>query len=272
MSRTRPSHFGQNAAKEVPLPRAPLALVIAQVRFPEIASIARPEFVGPYQEELRRKYPNAVTETAIELTADQPSRTIQLPHVSMWRFVDADDKWRVSLTSGFLALETTAYVSREDFLARWQDVLSPFERLVRTDYFTRLGVRYINRVERVEDLADIHKLVDPSMLPLTSLSAGFRGAKQTQVFAQSDFEVESANLRVRSALLPRMHCIDAASLPPIDRPSWVLDLDMFQVHTPPAAFSIKTVADQSEAFAESIYDMFRVCVTDEFVRRMGGQA
>jgi len=42
---------------EVPLKNAPLERVIAQLRFPEILSVEQRDFVAPFQEAIRSKYP-----------------------------------------------------------------------------------------------------------------------------------------------------------------------------------------------------------------------
>ena len=43
--------------EEVPLNDAPLVRVIAQLRFPEILSVEQREFVAPFQEATRSRYP-----------------------------------------------------------------------------------------------------------------------------------------------------------------------------------------------------------------------
>ncbi len=43
---------------EVPLPNAPLARVLAQIRFPPILSIRKADSVADFQEALRTEYPN----------------------------------------------------------------------------------------------------------------------------------------------------------------------------------------------------------------------
>lgn len=261
--------FGSGSVDEVPLARAPLAKVIAQLRFPEIASITNPTFVGPFQEALRSAYPNAAPETSIELTADAPTRTIQLPYVNLWRFHDVRNEWTVTLTPAFLALETTAYVRREDFLMRWRQATDAFARTIRTDLYTRLGVRYVNRVDREGDVADLGVLCRRALLPLSDLASD--GVKQTQSFAQSEFEIEGDVLRVRSAVLPPNHLIDVGTIAPVDRRSWVLDLDMFGMYEPPRAFTSDGVAAASLKYAETIYRFFRWAVTDEFMKRMGAR-
>ena len=42
---------------EVPLPRAPLVLVVVQARFDRVASIANEEFIAGFQEAIRDIYP-----------------------------------------------------------------------------------------------------------------------------------------------------------------------------------------------------------------------
>ena len=41
---------------EVPLTRAPLIRVLTQVRFPVVASVEKQEFIGPFQEAIRKEY------------------------------------------------------------------------------------------------------------------------------------------------------------------------------------------------------------------------
>ena len=46
------------APEEIPLNNAPLVRVLAQVRFSEILSITKDDFVAGFQERLRQKSPN----------------------------------------------------------------------------------------------------------------------------------------------------------------------------------------------------------------------
>jgi uncharacterized protein (TIGR04255 family) len=272
MSRRHVQPFGSDPVDELPLSRPPLAKVIAQIRFPEIASIANPAFVGPLQEELRAAYPNAATETAIEPTADAPSRTVQLPYVSTWKFTDVPGNWIVALAHDFVAIETTAYASREDFISRWGTVIDAVVRTIRPNIYGRLGVRYVNRIDRTEDIAAIGELCNEALLPLGELVRKSDGVRQKQSFLQSEFEVGGATMRLRSAVLPPKFIIDPGTLAPVDRTSWVLDIDMFSEHAPPIPIVAEEVVERSRSFAESVYRLFRWSVTDEFLRRMGGKA
>ena len=49
--------FG-TAVPEIPLPDAPLAFVVAQVRFERVASISSEEFIAGFQEAIRATLPD----------------------------------------------------------------------------------------------------------------------------------------------------------------------------------------------------------------------
>jgi uncharacterized protein (TIGR04255 family) len=60
------------------------------------------------------------------------------------RFLSVDRPWKTWLRTSSFGVETTAYVDFEDFLARIGKVLDAAERCLDTDFFTRVGLRYIN--------------------------------------------------------------------------------------------------------------------------------
>src|SRR3989442_3516938 len=94
--------------EELPLRNAPLVRVIAQVRFPVIASIDNRGFIASVQEALREAYPVLRPEmtqgfvVGFQVVNPAPSQMI-------WRIRDVHGHWRVSLAAHVLALETTAY-------------------------------------------------------------------------------------------------------------------------------------------------------------------
>ncbi len=58
-------------------------------------------------------------------------------------------------------------------------------------------------------------------------------------------------------------------LEPVDKPSWVLDLDMST--TSPQTFETEKLTETASVFSQSIYWMFRKMVTDEFLEFYGGK-
>lgn len=254
------------APAEVPLPSAPLARVVAQVRFPEIVSIERREFIGPFQEAIRRDYPALRAERAAGVILG-PGGVVQ-PQASSttWRFNDRSEAWRVSLTPGFVALETTEYTSREDFLERMRRLLYAVEEHVDPQIADRLGIRYIDRIAWSGPEA-FARLVRPDVAGI--LARPF-GDSATQVLTQCVFELpeSDAALMARWGLVPAGGTIDPSVLEPADSACWILDLD---AHSPSRqAFDVNALLAQTGALAERVYTFFRWAVTDQFLTEFGG--
>src|SRR5689334_14287582 len=112
--------LSDSAPSEVPLARAPLANVLWAVNFPAILKIvdATGSGVAGFQEAIRQDYPILKQEVehafAFQLD-DKGSFAPQAVSNTVWRFLDAKEKWRVTLGRDSLALETLAYTSRTDF-------------------------------------------------------------------------------------------------------------------------------------------------------------
>ena len=149
---------------EVHLLRAPLARVIAQARFPLILAIRDPGRVAVLQDALRETYPNLSQDQvhSIELPGGQAPNVRQ---ALIWRLADRekDPRWRVSLGVDFVALETSSYESRNDFLGRLRTVVSAVEEAFEPASASRFGLRYIDRLtgEAVDRIGD---LIRPDIL------------------------------------------------------------------------------------------------------------
>ncbi len=254
---------------EVPLARAPLELVIAQARFPLLASLSTLPFLAPFQEAIRAEYP-ILREEQIErrVGAGPNGRNEFAP---AWSFHAADAAWRVVLTSDFLALETRRYSSRSDFLARFGKLISALQQLLGTTTIQRLGVRYIDRI-RGADLAHIDELVRGEFGGL--LASPLRGQLH-QSFGIHALELpqEGAQAVIRTGLVPAGQSLDPHAIEPIEEPSWLLDIDAFQ-HYPDGTMSLEasSLIPRTRSLCERIYALFRWSVTDQFLSRFGANA
>jgi uncharacterized protein (TIGR04255 family) len=249
---------------EVPLRDAPLVRVIAQVRFPLVIAIQQREFVAPFQEAIRKRYPVLRQEQMQGLLLG-PSGVVQVAPSPVWRFSDAAASWRVSLAPEFLAIETTKYSSRDDFLARFEDVVRALAEHVDPQVADRVGLRYIDRIA-VNSPNEISPLVRPEVLGFIASKAA---THLQHSLCESTFAVEQNRLLTRWGTLPPNTTYDAGALEPVAHRSWVLDLDHFRETSQP--FVVDDLVREARAFAERIYAVFRWAVTPEFLRRHGGQ-
>lgn len=252
--------------EEVPLPRAPLVRVVAQLRFPLIASVERREFIAPFQEAIRRDYPVLRQEQSGGMVIG-PQGVRQAPSNTAWRFNDVNNAWRVTLASEFVALETKSYTSREDFLNRVRVMVQALADHINPQVVDRLGVRYIDRVSGSE-LGELPKLVRPEVAGIlgTVLAAQARHSISENAFLLPD---DTGQVTARWGLVPARGTVDPGAVEPIDEPSWLLDLDTFQAETRP--LDVDAIVSQARSFSERIYAIFRWAVTDEFLRRYGGE-
>ena len=252
---------------EVSLPQAPLVRVIAQVRFPTILSIRNPDQVAAFQETVRSAYP-ILNQEQVRRVVLNPLAPVSDPKIQediVWRFQDRDRKWRTSLTADFIALETTSYNNRRDFLERLRSILVAIDTTMNPQEALRVGVRYIDRITGPA-LQDISNMIRPEVLGVSLCPIG--DAAQT-VLTQSQFRAEEGSLQARWGHLPPDGTIDPGTLEPIKEPCWILDLDMSS--TEPLDFSADILGNAAERFMERIYSVFRWMVTDDFLRFYGGQ-
>jgi len=251
---------------EVPLKDAPLVRVIAQVRFPLVASVEKRDFMAPFQEAIRSAYPVLRPEQSRSIVFG-PQGVMDTCENTIWRFDDASGVWRVTLAPDFLALETSFYTSRDDFLDRLKRVLEALVSHVDPKLIDRLGVRYIDRVTG-SNLSDLPQLVRPEVCGVLSTPLAFHALHSISetVFVLPD---NAGQVMARWGLVPAHGTVDPAAVDAIDEPSWLLDVDAFRAET--RELDVEAAVQQARGFTERIYSVFRWAVTNEFLRRYGGQ-
>ncbi len=252
--------------EEVPLPDTPLVRVIAQVRFSPILSVQSTEFIAPFQEAIRTTYPDLRQEHAQSVLLAPQGAAAGQKQVA-WRFTDLGGAWRVSLAPEFVALETTAYTSRGDFIGRMQTILGAVANHLNPPIVQRVGLRYIDRVTG-DALGDITELIRPEMLGIVTTPL-WQHAQHAISEALLDVPDNGGQLRARWGHLPAGSTLDPNAIEPLDERSWVLDLDMSSLRQRPFATD-QLIADLGR-FAGRIYSMFRWSVTEEFLRWYGGK-
>lgn len=136
--------------------KCPLTEVVCQLRFPVILSIDK-ELPASFQELIRADYPeynsNIERQQQVDFVAT-PAGVITQPAIQQENmnhcFTSADGKWRVNLTSSFLALSTSAYETWEDFRDRLWLPVTALTQCYNPAYYTRVGLRYVDVYNRVK--------------------------------------------------------------------------------------------------------------------------
>lgn len=254
---------------EVPLPNAPLVFVVAQARFERIASIASEEFIAGFQEAIRSAYPRMRREQQASVLIGPDGRLVTTEAGVAWRFDQHPERWQVALAPDSVAVSTSRYTSRTDFVARLATVLTAAQQQLGLRFCERLGVRYVDRVTDDHLLTRIAELVRPEVMGPASIPLGVDAVHRVHSFSDATYRLpENAFLHARWGLLPEQATFDPA-VAPVDVPSWVLDLDAYS--TGPEPFDASALTERAEAFCQRIYRFFRWTVTDAFLLAHGGR-
>jgi uncharacterized protein (TIGR04255 family) len=258
--------FG-SSVQEVPLTRAPLVSVIAQVRFPPVMKIqADSGFVATFQEMIRKDYPIMRSERQLGVMIGPAGAQPQDAGI-IWRFESRDpDAWQVTLAPNFVSLSAKRYTRRSDFLARLTVVLHALEGWLHPDISDRIGVRYVDRVTG-DQLAQLNELVQPEILGVLGAEIALSSVNLVHALSDTLFQLDdSSQLRGRWGRLPPGATYDAA-IEPAGEPSWVLDLDLYT--SEPEDFDLAAIAARVSDFSDRIYTFFRSAVTDKFLEEFG---
>ena len=136
--------------KRVKYNKCPLVEVTYQLNYPAILSIEANEPVD-FQEEIRLKYPvydqqneDIFTVENAKANADLNQRQVRKLH----HFISGDQQWRVTLAKDMLAFTTVKYDTWEELSARSIEVIESFVKEYKPAYFTRIGLRYVDAIER----------------------------------------------------------------------------------------------------------------------------
>jgi uncharacterized protein (TIGR04255 family) len=256
------SAFALEPIPELHLRRAPLAKVLTQVQFSRTPALVSDEAEARLAEALQR-YPvrRQGLATGIAFTISGGGAALTQPAPSLMRlFSEATGAWQVTITETSVALETSSYDSRDDFCDRAQEILTAIASVAAPPVVDRVGLRYIDRLTG-DQLVELSRYVVPQLRVLHgSVSQGL-----PLEYSVSDTLIRIADderLQARSGLLPPNGGFDPA-LPPLNEPSWVLDLDVFTV-LGGFPFDPAALGDRLRRYADYAYAFFRFATTDTF--------
>lgn len=133
----------------------PLVEVVCEVRFPPILRISAADPTD-FQDQIRSAYPEyEVGNVSGPLVPNAPDFLRSLLQSGFqdpsfeaaprgYRFLNADQSWKVTLSQGSLSLSTSTYERWEGFRERLESVIGVLVKTYQPSYFSRVGLRYQN--------------------------------------------------------------------------------------------------------------------------------
>lgn len=258
-----PTPFSDEPLEEIHLPSAPLVRVIAQLRYPQLASMADDSVAHAFAKDVSGEYPLFEEAREVSLVIAGASISPQEQMTSqLWRLQTADGNWLVTLGRSSLSLEALAYAGRRDFCDRLIRLADAFIRKAAPPRFDRLGIRYINRVTDAETIADLSKLVRPEMMGTAALSLP-NDVTVHHSLLEAQFDRGAHTMLVRCGVLPAGTTIDLA-IPATNLPSWILDID--SAVTGSDVVAADRIGDLAADLADRAYRFFRYAVNRDFLK------
>ncbi len=247
----------------------PLQSVVCQLRFPSILEIGTAD-PASFQNRIRSVYFEYHRDDGIPLglpvgVPEELSRLIsQLPKGfgpglgrPTHRFVNPDTATRVSLTTDFVAIETSKYTRWEPFREEIVRMEQAFEAEYNPALYTRIGLRYLNVIDRnalgITESWDT--LINPVLLGLLGVE-GLKGRvkeNQTETLLQVP-DIPDAQLLLKNGLV---------RLQPDNREAYLVDADFFVLEKRRDRDGILRDLD---TFRETAGNLFRWVATDKLRR------
>lgn len=252
----------------VPLERAPLVLVLCQLRFSKRPELEQRTVIEAIRVHLGDEYPDIEPQDiqqahfqfgppGFELhQRSGKSHTLRSPH----------HDWRIVISSAVANLIAPTYSDRTDFLDRVTALRRAVADAGGVPAVERVGVRYVSRVTDEDFLDHLDHYVIPEVLGASDLPTA-EGTELIQSMFDMAVQRDSTTGRVRAGLVPGGVTPDPA-VEPADGPAWLIDVDMWDASYRPTD---DTVDERAAELAASQYQLFRWLVTEEFLTYFGGQ-
>lgn len=242
--------------------RAPLRLVVCQVRFPNLLRISDPIFVAGFQEVIAGDYPELKREQQMNIQVSATG-TADTSQVMLYRFSDPGECWSLLLGENSLTLETRTYSSVEELLNRFEQVMNAARETLGVERRHRLGLRYVNEFRRPgkDTLADWREDFRSEFLGFAASifdePVGY-ALQQVQVQRPDGHFVVRHGL-LRGTMVPPLPSSSSTD-PEFQGPFYLIDLDYSDARSVP--LDVMACREQLRAYNDFTYRFFRWTLTE----------
>jgi len=143
------------------LPRSPLALVVAQVRFSPVEDIQ--QYVPAIKEELKTSGYPCPEQSAVQQVTVMGGQGFQVSQVSQWHFADKKKQNNIVLTQNSISVNTVNYDTFDVFLPKVLEAMGKISPILNLPEFValeRIGLRYANWIYKLDNVAP-EKMIKP---------------------------------------------------------------------------------------------------------------
>ncbi len=122
-----------------------LRQAVCELRFPTLMELGGPRPPAAFVSALRKEYPHLELANEVTFGVGMGAGGAESNHTHIFR--SSKLKWSVSLKQNALTVETNNYSEYADLKKRVLYVVEAAKAVIDSDFFTRVGLRYINVIE-----------------------------------------------------------------------------------------------------------------------------
>lgn len=244
---TKKNFLNVPKVKSVRYERNFITTAVCEFRFPTLLEL---ETSPPteFQKKIRKDYPFYEPQI-VEISSSER----QLSREARYLFRSKDQNWTVNLRSFSLSLETSKYLDFEDFFTRLKVLLESCKEYIDTDFFTRIGLRYLNAIPIVDN--QLEGWICPDLV--ASLTKGVFGTAEKYSGAiQGYTEIGQYTLRHGTKLVE--------SDEEKNQSKYLLDFDYFSEN-----IETRDVLDSIQRFNEINFSFFNWCLGEKAKSYLG---
>lgn len=179
------------------LVRAPLELVVCQIRHEPRGDAVDPEQALAFHEMVSEHFPRAEATSGNEFMIDPNTGIPQLTRGGAWRFTSADSQWTATMSVDSFALEAKSYTTWTHFNNLLSAVVDAVIETGSPKLLQRVGVRCVDRIWREGSTkpASWAGLLDPGVLGLATNPTLASAVTTAQTYSELVFDQYRAGLR-----------------------------------------------------------------------------
>lgn len=148
-----------------------LRQAVCEFRFPTLMELGDPRPPPSFVTALRKEYPTLELASELTLGIGGGSNGSNNSHI----FRSTKLNWIVSLKQSAFSIETSAYTNFAQMKERIMRVVEAASKVIDSDFFTRVGLRYINVINNSND--PVNGWINPELV--SSLNSGnFSGIQE----------------------------------------------------------------------------------------------
>lgn len=217
---------------------------VCELKFPTLLALGGAQPPKAFVSALRKAYPLLELSKEVPLGFAENSAENGHSHV----LKSSKQTWTVTLKKDAVLLETSRYTDFKEMRQRAEEVIKAVSPLIDSDFFTRVGMRYINSIATDGD-TPLQEWINPTLIGPVEKN-GFKGV--AEFAGRFRLEADDGGCQLQHGLKnkDKAHAEDGVLVP-----DYVIDIDSYR-----SEVSLDEVLPTLDGMRLQIFSMFQWCL------------